>query len=55
MKKMSKIAEFLQKHFDFLVSEGTLEMGIFTPADCEWIVAKLDEIEQEERTGEFAV
>jgi len=55
MDKISKRAEFLQKHFDFLVSERTLEQGVFTPADCEWLVKKLDEIEQRERVGEFAI
>lgn len=46
--------KFLMIYFNLLVSEGTLEQGTITPVDAEFLVNKLDEIEQKERVMEFA-
>lgn len=47
--------KWLMEYFDLLVSEGTLEIGTITPVDAEYLIKGLEQIEQEERTKEFAI
>lgn len=52
---MDRKVKFLMDYFELLVSEGTLQVWTITPTDAEFLVKGLEQIEQEQRTKEFAI